>query len=191
MMVDPNDIARYFLWLACEESEPEPITNMRLQKLLYYAQGWALAVRGRPLFEGTIEGWIHGPVIREVYRTFAKYNDDVISRSEAADSSILSRDDAEFVNAIWESYKAYSASELRRRTHSERPWLEARAGLGPDDRGDRVILDETMRTFFRAEYDRRALSGLSLAELETAAEDLSSGRGIKLGDAKIRLNNAI
>lgn len=190
-MADPNDIARYFLWLACEESEPEPITHMRLQKLLYYAQGWALAVRGRPLFPGTIEGWIHGPVIREVYRTFAKYNDDVISRSEAADSSLLSRDDAEFVNAIWESYKAYSASELRRRTHSERPWLEARAGLGPDDRGDRVILDETMRAFFREEYDKRALSGLSLTELETAAEDLSSGRGIKLGDAKIRLKDAI
>lgn len=190
-MADPNDIARYLLWLACEESEPEPITHMRLQKLLYYVQGWALAVRGRPLFKGTIEAWIHGPVVREVYRTFAKYNDDVISRAEAADSSRLTRDDAEFVNAIWESYKAYSASELRRRTHSERPWMEARAGLGPDERGDRVIHDETMRVFFRTEYDARALPGLSLVELETAAEDFSLGRGIKLGDAKTRLNDAI
>ena len=49
------------------------MTNLRLQKLLYFAQGWHLARFGRPLFDASIEAWPYGPVVPEVYRAYKEY----------------------------------------------------------------------------------------------------------------------
>jgi uncharacterized phage-associated protein len=40
---------------------------MKLQKLLYYCQGWHLAWDGEPLFGEEFEAWLSGPVCRELY----------------------------------------------------------------------------------------------------------------------------
>ncbi len=82
-MAHAEHVARYFLWLAANEPEEEPVTHMRLQKLLYYAQGWALASRGEGLFAGEIQAWRHGPVTPGVYATFKKYGGGTIGADEA------------------------------------------------------------------------------------------------------------
>ena len=46
------------------------ITNLKLQKLLYYAQAWNLVFTGEPLFEADIEAWVHGPVVPSIFRRF-------------------------------------------------------------------------------------------------------------------------
>jgi uncharacterized phage-associated protein len=56
------DIAQYFLWKA-QESNQELLSNMKLQKLVYYAQGLHLALNDAPLFKGKIEAWTYGPVV--------------------------------------------------------------------------------------------------------------------------------
>src|SRR6476660_4904178 len=48
----PEAIAKYLLTLAETEDEPDPLTHLRLQKLMYYVQGWSLALRKRPAFAG-------------------------------------------------------------------------------------------------------------------------------------------
>ena len=42
---------------------------MKLQKLLYYCQAWALVWDDKPLFKEKIEAWISGPVVRTLYNT--------------------------------------------------------------------------------------------------------------------------
>ena len=62
------DVARYLVLLASTESdgpaqEADCLTNLRLQKLLYYVQGWSLGERGRPMFREEIQAWRYGPVV--------------------------------------------------------------------------------------------------------------------------------
>jgi len=61
-MLTCHDVARYFLTLMSEENG-DLISNLKLQKLVYYAQGSSLALWGNPLFSEKIEAWLHGPVI--------------------------------------------------------------------------------------------------------------------------------
>ena len=64
-MADVIDVANYILEISREESgddEYELISHMKLQKLVYFCQGYSLALYGRPLFPEPIEAWTHGPV---------------------------------------------------------------------------------------------------------------------------------
>src|SRR4051794_29818552 len=61
-----DQVADYFLAHVDEESG-DNITHLKLQKLLYYAQGFHLAIQGEPLFAEPIEAWEHGPVVCRVY----------------------------------------------------------------------------------------------------------------------------
>ncbi|MCG8409522.1 MAG: DUF4065 domain-containing protein [Phycisphaerales bacterium] len=190
-MAKAIDIARYILWLAASEPEAEPISHMRLQKLLYYAQGWRLAMRGESLFDDPINGWVHGPVVRSVYPAFSRYDAGAIPSSEAEEGEKLACDEMALVESIWENYKKYSAAELRKKTHSEEPWLESRRGMEPEERGNRVISRETMRNFFRDQYKQFARPGLTLDRLERAEQELKSGQGVLLSSIRERLANAL
>ena len=62
-----HDVAQYFL-AQMDEDAGDLISNLKLQKLVYYAQGFALALHGRPLFRERVEAWTHGaPVVPELY----------------------------------------------------------------------------------------------------------------------------
>ncbi|HSX79064.1 MAG TPA: type II toxin-antitoxin system antitoxin SocA domain-containing protein, partial [Candidatus Saccharimonadia bacterium] len=61
-MLDCYDVAQYFLAKA-DEDAGDLMSNLKLQKLVYYAQGFALALLDKPLFPQCIEAWIHGPVV--------------------------------------------------------------------------------------------------------------------------------
>lgn len=62
------DIAKHFIRFANEEGSF--ISNLKLQKLVYYAQAWHLAIHGTPLFEEDFEAWVHGPVIPSLYQKY-------------------------------------------------------------------------------------------------------------------------
>lgn len=69
------------------------ITNLVLNKLVYFAQVESLRETGKPLFEDKIEAWSYGPVEKDVYYTFRKYGRNRISKSEgeaAKDEQTLS-----------------------------------------------------------------------------------------------------
>ena len=91
-MAAAMDVARQFVRLAWNGEEPEGLTHMRLQKLLYYAQGWHLAAFGRPLFVGRIEAWKHGPVVKEVYPRFVDRKASPISPDDAGEPSLSDQD---------------------------------------------------------------------------------------------------
>lgn len=184
-------VARYFIYLSSQEQELEFLSHMRLQKLLYYAQGWSLAVRRRVMFEGVIEAWRHGPVVREAYTYFKSNQDDPIPFEQGDDPPGLTGDDKAFIRSIWESYKGYSAAGLRSKTHQETPWVEARRGLPDDAASNREIPPGAMGDFFRRECDRQLQDqGLTINGLWESQEDVTQGRLMSLDDALARLSRA-
>lgn len=125
------DVANYFLELA--EADEKSVDPMKLQKLLYYAQGWALVENdGMGLFEEPIEAWTWGPVVHLVWKAHPG------SRPIHLDEYLydLDDDDKAIIAEVWESYKRYSSTELSDMTHHERPWLEARKNLRKDVSSD-------------------------------------------------------
>lgn len=147
-MAKAIEVARYLIQLAASEDEPDLLSHLRLQKLLYYVQGWSLAMRGKAMFRERIEAWAHGPVVRSIYPVFADYGFESIPPDRFIGPTSLEPAEEQFIASVWKSYKGFSASCLREMTHQEAPWRDARAGLDPAARCDRQITVEAMRDFF-------------------------------------------
>src|SRR6185437_3402754 len=77
-----SNAADFFIAFAHDVGDA--ITNLKLQKLLYYAQGWHLALYDKPLFRERIEAWPHGPVVPPIYGKFKQYRWDPISENIAS-----------------------------------------------------------------------------------------------------------
>lgn len=152
--VDANSVADYLLWLWAQEREDERdfITPMKLQKLLYFVQGWSWATRNEPAFGEAIEGWRDGPVVRRIWERYKALGGDPIREVPEA-APVLPESVQHTVRDVWEAYRRYSAWELSRRTHDEQPWREAREGLEPDVQGNRALRPETMRREFRSQIE--------------------------------------
>ena len=117
------NVAKYLLSLPDGESG-ELISNLKLQKLLYYAQGYHLGLHGvdSPLFPETVYAWKHGPVVQTVYNHFVGAKDGPIKLVERPPRL---NDDAQLhLQRIHNMFGKYSAWALRDMTHKESPWLE-------------------------------------------------------------------
>ncbi|RKZ93781.1 MAG: hypothetical protein DRR19_00140 [Candidatus Parabeggiatoa sp. nov. 1] len=122
-MVNVHDIAKYFL-LKGDNEEESGICNLKLQKLLYYAQGFYLALFELPLFESKIEAWRHGPVCPEVYHKYKNHGGNLISAPKNFEpSSLFSQSLIEFLDEVYEVFGQFSAWKLRNLTHDEPPWV--------------------------------------------------------------------
>ncbi len=122
-------IARYFV----KSSTPkDKLTNLKLQKILYFAQGWHLANFDRePLFGDTIEAWKYGPAIASVYHKYKNYGRLPIDKKDITEAEIekIDKDTREFLDEVWNVYKKYSGADLVFATHQEKPWIEARGNI--------------------------------------------------------------
>ncbi|MEM7655825.1 MAG: type II toxin-antitoxin system antitoxin SocA domain-containing protein [Bacteroidota bacterium] len=124
--ISASIIANFFLSL----SEPEIgdfISNLKVQKLVYYAQGFHLAMFDQPLFLDPIYAWEHGPVVPTLYHHFKRNGSEAIplpTEDEAEDFSLLSQDQKELLHEVYTVYGQYSAWKLRNLTHQEAPWIE-------------------------------------------------------------------
>lgn len=138
MPVPALDVARYLVEHADAEDD---LSNLKLQKLCHYAQGFALAVWGRELFDEPVERWQHGPVVSVVYHAYKHW--DRARITEPTDGEPLADEQArELLDAVYKHYSQYSAWALRERTHREPPWKEAsQAGA------DYLSRDTTARFF--------------------------------------------
>lgn len=149
------DVAIYLIQLAAAEDEPEFLTHLRLQKLLYYVQGWSLAQRDVPMFPERIEAWAHGPVVPAVWQQFRDFGGAVISpETVSLDENTIDDEEGAYIASVWEVYKPHSALSLRAMTHRERPWVDAHAGYSPGEMCNVEITQDALRSFF-TELDRQ------------------------------------
>jgi len=136
-MADVIDVANYILEISREESpdgENDLISNMKLQKLVYLCQGYALALHDRPLFPDQIEAWEHGPVCPPLYHAVKKYGKLPITESIGDQEAVLSESEKRLIGMVYGFYRQYSASGLRDLTHREGPWRDTcrNAVIAPD-----------------------------------------------------------
>jgi uncharacterized phage-associated protein len=139
-VANAHDVAAYIL------SKRSPITAMKLQKLVYYAQAWSLVWDDAPLFEEQIEAWANGPVVRELYdkhRGAFK-----VDQWPSGNPGSLTSSEVETVNQVLKYYGNMSSQDLSNLTHQEPPWRLARKGLQPDERGSNVISLASMAEYY-------------------------------------------
>ncbi|NKS20866.1 DUF4065 domain-containing protein [Rhodococcus hoagii] len=149
------DIARWFI--AWAENIDAELSNLKLQKMLYYAQGHRLGQFGEPLFRDEIEAWAHGPVVRSVYHAYKEFGKSPIDPDEALQDFDWDnyKDVEDFLIDVWDRYGALAAWALRERTHRESPWKDA---FDADARGT-VISNRAIEEFFASRPLSAAESG--------------------------------
>jgi len=141
----PLSLAQYFI--SQGENAGRPITNKKLQKLLYYAQAWSLVLRDAPLFNEPIEAWIHGPVVPSVYRQYKEFGFAPINNQEY-DQNTFPEEIEDLLDEVWDIYGKYDANYLEALSHSEAPWIQARSTLDSDTNSSAIISHESMKNFY-------------------------------------------
>ena len=122
------------------------VTNLKLQKVVYYAQAWYLALYDRSLFDEPIQAWVHGPVVPVLYREYKQFGFGPIQK-KASLSGVIPRVQ-EHIRDVLAAYGRFSAYDLERLVHTERPWIEARGCLPADAPSKAVIPHDAMRQFY-------------------------------------------
>lgn len=142
-MTSVLDVAKYFLTLG-EEEAGDLLSNLKLQKLCYYAQGFHLAMHGSPLFDNTIEAWTHGPVVPELYHAYKEYGAGAVPMPQGFNVESIDVDARDLLNDVYNTYGQFSAWKLRNMTHDEAPWVHAYS-QAPGT----VISQQAMADFFQ------------------------------------------
>jgi uncharacterized phage-associated protein len=115
--------------------ENKPVTQMKIQKLLYFAQGFYLAQYGSPLISESFQAWEYGPVIPEIYSTFKIYGSSPIvdastlfffttdAKKIEIESQSFTDDAKSIIDFTWNALKDIDAIALSTWTHKENsPW---------------------------------------------------------------------
>jgi uncharacterized phage-associated protein len=134
------DVAEYIL------RQHGRMSTMKLQKLVYYSQAWALVWDEAPIFNEPIAAWANGPVVPALFDYHRGMFD--ISHVLTGNPDVLSSDQQETVNAVLHFYGNKSAQWLIDLCHTEEPWIRARHGLTPDERGNRIISHDSMAEYY-------------------------------------------
>ncbi len=118
---------------------------MKLEKLAFYSQAWSLVWDEEPLFDEQIEAWVNGPVVPELY---AGHRGLFKVATWKGDPNALTSSEKDTVDAVIAFYGKRSSMELSQMTHQEEPWIKARKGLSPTERGNRVITHASMAEYY-------------------------------------------
>ena len=138
-MLTAHQVAEYILSLS-DPDEGDIISNLKLQKLLYYAQGFHLALYGDPLFPEKIVAWNLGPVVPEVYHEYKTYGSNHIPPPDDINFEIYSEEIRELLKDVYTIFGQFSAWRLRQMTHDEPPWR--------DTPSENVISLKRMKEYF-------------------------------------------
>ncbi|WP_455010032.1 Panacea domain-containing protein [Oribacterium sinus] len=147
-MYNVLDVAKYFL-------AKETMSPKKLQKMVYYAYAWTLALLNDSfeslhfrLFGNHIEAWVHGPVIPELYQEYKSYGWKDIPKLDTYDGASFSHDVVDIIEQVWGVYGSYSANQLEMISHKEDPWINARKELPAYVSASNPISDKDIFIFF-------------------------------------------
>ena len=183
-MRDAMDVARYLVRVGYDPNLPGDSVltcPLRLQKLLYYCQGWSLGLLGRQLFRQPLEAWVDGPVVREVYELFAGSSSGILPDEIGAPIETFSDVEIALIQMVWRKYAHLLPRELVNKTHTEPPWREARLDLPATTLSNTPLCLNTMKEFFANEAQRLAIPKPGFAAISAAdtwkAEELYERSG--------------
>ncbi|NEP63376.1 MAG: DUF4065 domain-containing protein [Symploca sp. SIO2G7] len=180
-MIDCLDAARYFIVRAYESGIEAEMTNMKVQKLLYYSQSLHLALYDEPLFEEEIQAWRYGPVCPPAYKFYNEFEAQQLPLPDPKLLSQIPHEPKKLLEEVWGYFGGYHAYRLSDMTHFEFPWRKARKGLPPEARSTEPILLEDMKALGCQkldviERDNAAYEFVMSKVLEDAVNSESSNR---------------
>ncbi len=140
-MYSAFDIAEYVI-KKCND-QGKGISNLKLQKILYFIQAEFLVRTGKPIFNDSIEAWDFGPVVPSVYRKYRIYGGANIPYYDGDVDFSFNSNDRDIMDDIINSCADLSASQLVEMTHKQDPWRDAYS----DYRG-KIISNESIKNYF-------------------------------------------
>jgi uncharacterized phage-associated protein len=155
--VEPNIVADWLI--AWHGLHGDGITNLRLQKLMYYVQSWYIALNDdKPIFQEDFQAWIHGPVLPSQYHRFKEYGPSFIpvpaipgSKDESGvDLPKIDSDISAHMEEVMEVYGTMTTWDLERLSHLEDPWIESRGGISMDDICRTTIAKKSIGSYYRS-----------------------------------------
>jgi len=179
MCASAIDVANFYITLF-RDSE-DPMTKVRIQKFMYYAQAQTLVRLGHPLFDEDFEAWHYGPVIPSVSSCF-RHTEDMNPIGETYgnyDVHIFSSEELEILMDVAKYCGKYSTGELSERTHVVGgPW----ASVHTEDGKAAIIPKSSIKNYY-SEHERIS-STLSeaIGKLETEGYVDEKGRFVHPGN---------
>jgi uncharacterized phage-associated protein len=139
-----NDIAEWIVRYSADDLGA-PVDPLSLEKLIYYAQAFFLAIRDEPLFPDEVHAWKLGPVVPDVYKRYQRYGaepivvpDDWVGAPEVGNAV------ADYLIQVVGFFCQHTAINLSRATHLEEPWKDAIAA------GEGLIRQVDMKFYYRS-----------------------------------------
>lgn len=122
-----EEIARFYL-------NKESMTPKKLQKIMYFAYSWYLALMNDnkdeefiKLFDEDFEAWIHGPVCPSIFQKYKHYRGNMIPQILGDyKNENLNSEDIEILDEVWQVYGSYTANQLESISHQHDPWKKTR-----------------------------------------------------------------
>ena len=159
-----SDVAKFFVDIFNKEQIYQ-ITNLKLNKILFYAQGWFLNKYNKPLFNDQIEAWDLGPVVSDVYQMYKSFGKNHISLKDNEDDfkeDSISTEELELLIDVYNEYSKYSASELIDMTHEKNtPWDQVY-----EKKKNKVIPLELIKKYFASLDKIPSISDVDFSKLE-------------------------
>lgn len=161
---DVLDVATWFIYKTNAEKKSvqaendpnevyEGLTHLKLEKLLYFAQGVSLAKNNKVLFKEDIEAWIHGPVVKKVFNTFSQKGrleitlEDAPRGIESVRKLELDGETRDVLNITYDNFAIYTAWQLRNMTHEKgTPWYQTY-----EPNKNKKIKNELIKEYFNKE----------------------------------------
>lgn len=145
-MQTADNVARWFLSRNRARNmgfEEDFISNLKLQKLLYYAQGIYLALYDEPLFDDSIVAWQYGPVVETVYQEYKMNGADGIKEFKNPEENFTEHEEAT-LQFVQEAFGQFTAWKLTDMTHEETPWRETPR--------NEIIAKDKIKAYFEEHY---------------------------------------
>lgn len=125
-------------------SKNKAISNLKLQKILYFIQAEFLVTKNAPCFFEIIEAWDFGPVVPEVYHKYKIFGSaNIPAPADLMTYDVITDNDKKLMNDIIDNCVQYSASTLTEITQNQTPWIKAYK-----NNCDNVITNENIKKFF-------------------------------------------
>lgn len=166
-------------------SKYEDTTNMALQKILYFLNGFSSKFLDDYLFNDLAQAWIHGPVYKDVYDSLSYYKSDFIEAKDLLGDYKFDLTDLEkeYIDNVASLFACFSGSCLRNMSHLTNPWIIAREGLEEEEYSDRIIDQRDIKKYFEdiiSKYDIK-----NYDDIKRYIEDLL----LVVNDSKKKVNN--
>lgn len=157
MAYDARNVANEFLRIAADRGRK--LTNMQLQKLVYIAHGYTLAILHEPLIAQNVQAWRYGPVIRDLYTALSKYGAGLVTDFiPVARREALSETHRAIVSTVEEAYSRFSGPQLSTMTHKAgTPWAKT---YNPNSfwNNEPIVDDDIERYYVELLNERQAIA---------------------------------